>query len=130
MDPLRPAGRCIARYREKTGGDRPFAGEVKHRCEALSTGSFRVLAVACRPVMQKRPYAPDGEEEMVLPGFVAFIDLPEEKARSRCNDLSRMELAWRSLPGITSRSPGYAFVWISACNIEVISAVSYRIIER
>ena len=51
MDPLRPAGKCTARYREKTGGDRPFAGEVKHRYEALSTGSFRVLTVACRPVM-------------------------------------------------------------------------------
>ncbi len=67
-------------------GARPLtdevAKEVRDRYEALSTDGFRVLAVACRPADDaKAAYTPDDEKEVVLLGFVAFIDPPKKEAR-------------------------------------------------
>ncbi len=75
-------------------GVRPFTGElaeeVEHRYEALSADGFRVLAVACRPVGDaKAVYTPDDEKDLVLLGFVAFIDPPKEKARESLQRLIR-----------------------------------------
>ncbi|WP_054848111.1 magnesium-translocating P-type ATPase [Methanoculleus chikugoensis] len=72
--------------RDRAGGVRPFTGElqeeVEHRYEALSADGFRVLAVACRQTGDaKAVYTPDDEKDLVLLGFVAFIDPPKEKAR-------------------------------------------------
>jgi len=61
---------------------------VVRRYEALSADGFRVLAVACRPAGDgKAVYTPDDEKDMVLLGFVAFIDPPKEKARESLQQL-------------------------------------------
>lgn len=75
-------------------GVRPFTGELREgardRYEALSADGFRVIAVACRKVADgKAVYTPDDESDMVLLGFVAFVDPPKEKARESLQRLIR-----------------------------------------
>jgi Mg2+-importing ATPase len=65
---------------------RAFANEVQERAihyyETLSTDGFRVLAVAYRTdAGTKTIYAPEDEQDLVLLGFVAFLDPPKKSAR-------------------------------------------------
>ncbi len=85
-------------------GIRPFTDEVqeemKHLYETLSADGFRVLAIACRPIGDvKADYTPDDEKDMVLLGFVAFIDPPKEKARESLQQLVRYGIDLKIVTG-------------------------------
>ena len=51
--------------------------------DRLSADGFRVLAVAYRDVAAKATYTKDDERDLVLLGYVAFLDPPKEMQRRR-----------------------------------------------
>jgi len=58
-----------------------FAEDLREQCDKLNAEGFRVLAVAYRDVAVKPSYAKADESELVLLGYVAFLDPPKETAR-------------------------------------------------
>jgi P-type Mg2+ transporter len=59
-----------------------FAGDLREQCDALSADGFRVLAVAYKDVPPKPAYGRDDECELVLLGYVAFLDPPKDTAKA------------------------------------------------
>jgi Mg2+-importing ATPase len=57
-----------------------FAQDLREECDALSGEGFRVLAVAYKVVGPKPAYGKEDESELVLLGYVAFLDPPKETA--------------------------------------------------
>jgi len=59
-----------------------FAADLRERCDHLSTEGFRVLGVAYREVPIRERYDKDDECNLVLLGYVAFLDPPKDTARA------------------------------------------------
>jgi P-type Mg2+ transporter len=57
-----------------------FAEDLREECDALSADGFRVLGVAYRVVSPKPTYGKEDECDLVLLGYVAFLDPPKETA--------------------------------------------------
>jgi Mg2+-importing ATPase len=57
-----------------------FAEDLREQCDALSEAGFRVLGVAYRDVPPRASYSKEDEEDLVLIGYVAFLDPPKETA--------------------------------------------------
>jgi P-type Mg2+ transporter len=57
-----------------------FAQDLREECDALSADGFRVLGVAYRVVPPKPAYGKEDECDLVLLGYVAFLDPPKETA--------------------------------------------------
>jgi P-type Mg2+ transporter len=70
----------ISKSFEAHGALQPMDDTTRERCEKvfhdLSTQGFRVLAVAYREVNRADGFEVDDEREMVLAGFLAFVDSP------------------------------------------------------
>ncbi|HYL30504.1 MAG TPA: magnesium-translocating P-type ATPase [Gemmatimonadales bacterium] len=58
-----------------------FDEDLREECDRLSADGFRVLGVAYRDVPPKPAYGKEDETELVLLGYVAFLDPPKETAR-------------------------------------------------
>ncbi|HEY4761228.1 MAG TPA: magnesium-translocating P-type ATPase, partial [Thermoguttaceae bacterium] len=54
--------------------------DLKEEYDDLSADGFRVLAVAFKDLERKPAYSKDDESNMVLKGYVAFLDPPKETA--------------------------------------------------
>ena len=54
--------------------------ELKEECDELSADGFRVLAVAYKDTDGQAAYSRDDERDLVLKGYVAFLDPPKETA--------------------------------------------------
>ncbi|HET7250733.1 MAG TPA: magnesium-translocating P-type ATPase [Gemmatimonadales bacterium] len=59
-----------------------FAADLRERCDHLSAEGFRVLGVAYRDVPLRSSYGRDDEMELVLLGYVAFLDPPKDSAKA------------------------------------------------
>ncbi len=57
-----------------------FVHDLKEEHEALSEDGFRVLAIAYKDVPRKAAYSKADESDMVLRGYLAFLDPPKETA--------------------------------------------------
>ena len=57
-----------------------FGEDLREECDHLSADGFRVLGVAYRNVPPKPAYGKEDETELVLLGYVAFLDPPKETA--------------------------------------------------
>jgi Mg2+-importing ATPase len=57
-----------------------FREDLREQCDALSADGFRVLAVAYADVTPKPAYGKEDECDLVLIGYVAFLDPPKETA--------------------------------------------------
>lgn len=57
-----------------------FREDLREQCDALSAEGFRVLAVAYADVPPKPAYGKEDECDLVLLGYVAFLDPPKETA--------------------------------------------------
>jgi len=57
-----------------------FREDLREQCDALSAEGFRVLAVAYADVLPKPAYGKEDECDLVLIGYVAFLDPPKETA--------------------------------------------------
>ena len=58
--------------------DHLFIGDMKEEYERLSADGFRVLAVAYKDLEKKPAYSTDDEANLILKGYVAFLDPPKD----------------------------------------------------
>jgi Mg2+-importing ATPase len=78
----------------------PFLIEdLKEEYERLSSDGFRVLAIAYRDLEPKSAYAKSDESELVLKGYVAFLDPPKETTRPAIEALNRHGVTVKILTG-------------------------------
>jgi len=55
--------------------------DLRDEYERLSADGFRVLALAYKDLEQRAAYSRDDEQDLVLRGYVAFLDPPKESAK-------------------------------------------------
>ena len=89
---------------ERDGGTEPLTGEERDRInklyEAQSQQGFRTLAVCYRTVPgEQSQFTAADEDQMILIGFVTFIDPPKENARESVNMLARDGIELKILTG-------------------------------
>jgi Mg2+-importing ATPase len=78
----------------------PFLIEdLKEEYERLSSDGFRVLAIAYRDLELKSAYSKTDESELVLKGYVAFLDPPKETTRPAIEALNRHGVTVKILTG-------------------------------
>jgi len=73
--------------------------DLRMEYEALSEDGFRVLAIAYKDVPRKAAYSKADESEMVLRGYVAFLDPPKETARPALEVLRQHGVTAKILTG-------------------------------
>ncbi|MCX6611685.1 MAG: magnesium-translocating P-type ATPase, partial [Acidobacteria bacterium] len=73
--------------------------ELHQEYESLSNDGFRVLAVATREMPGKNACSRDDERELVLRGYVAFLDPPKPTAKMAIEALQKHGVAVKILTG-------------------------------
>ncbi len=73
--------------------------ELKDEYESLSNDGFRVLAVTRKELPEKRLCSKDDERELVLKGYVAFLDPPKQTAGDAIEALRNHGVAVKILTG-------------------------------
>jgi Mg2+-importing ATPase len=73
--------------------------DLRLEYEALSEDGFRVLAVSYKDVPRKAAYSKADESDMVLRGYVAFLDPPKETARPALEVLRQHGVTAKILTG-------------------------------
>ncbi len=73
--------------------------ELKDEYESLSNDGFRVLAVATKQLAGKQACSKDDERELVLKGYVAFLDPPKATAGRAIQALHNHGVAVKILTG-------------------------------
>ena len=74
-------------------------GDLKEEYEALSSDGFRVLAVAYKDMPRKAAYSRADESDMVLRGYIAFLDPPKETAGPALEALRQHGVSAKVLTG-------------------------------
>ncbi|HTR99367.1 MAG TPA: magnesium-translocating P-type ATPase, partial [Bacteroidota bacterium] len=73
--------------------------DLKEEYERLSTNGFRVLAVAYKEPPLKAAYAKEDECELILKGYVAFLDPPKDSAAPAIAALQKHGVVVKILTG-------------------------------
>jgi Mg2+-importing ATPase len=73
--------------------------DLRDAYERLSADGFRVLAVAYKDLVTRPAYSKDDEQELVLKGYVAFLDPPKESAGPAIAALQKHGVAVKILTG-------------------------------
>jgi len=84
------------------GRRQPLDGGMEpllRQCDRLAGEGFRVLAVAFRDVPPQPDYGHADERELVLRGYVAFLDPPKDSARAAVEALGRGGVRVKVLTG-------------------------------
>jgi Mg2+-importing ATPase len=63
---------------------------LEERCAAWNGAGVRVLAVAVRELRAQDVYGRSDERELVLMGFLTFLDRPKDGSRDAIEDLARL----------------------------------------
>lgn len=79
--------------------DQGIHANLKAEFDQLSADGFRVLALAYRDLEPKPAYSKDDERDMVLRGYVAFLDPPKDTARSAIAALQADGISVKVLTG-------------------------------
>ena len=79
--------------------DPSMMGGLKEEYESLSNDGFRVLAVATKDLPGKHICSKDDERELILRGYVAFLDPPKDTAAGALEALHRNGVAVKILTG-------------------------------
>ena len=79
--------------------DPSMMGGLKEEYESLSNDGFRVLAVATKDLPGKHICSKDDERELILRGYVAFLDPPKDTAARALKALHRNGVAVKILTG-------------------------------
>ena len=64
--------------------------DLKEEYDKLSSDGFRVLAVSSRDVVVKSAYSKEDESQMVLKGYIAFLDPPKPGAKEVIPRLNKL----------------------------------------
>jgi Mg2+-importing ATPase len=73
--------------------------ELREEYMELSANGFRVLAVAYRDFEPRAAYSRDDEQNLILKGYVAFLDPPKESARPAIEALRQHGVTVKILTG-------------------------------
>ncbi len=73
--------------------------DLKEEYERLSMDGFRVLAIAYKNVDVRTTYSKEDERDLVLRGYVAFLDPPKDTAAAAISALQRHGVAVKVLTG-------------------------------
>ena len=73
--------------------------DLREEHEALSRDGFRVLAIAYRDFEPRPTYSRDDETDLILAGYVAFLDPPKETALEAVEALRNHGVAVKILTG-------------------------------
>ncbi len=74
--------------------------DLKEEYDSLSSDGFRVLAVAYKDMEQKKDvYSKDDEQELILKGYIAFLDPPKPTARKTIEVLRKLGIELKVLTG-------------------------------
>jgi Mg2+-importing ATPase len=76
-----------------------FAEDLREQCDALNEQGFRVLAVAYKDVPDQPSYGKNDECDLILVGYVAFLDPPKETAGPAIKALQDHGVAVKILTG-------------------------------
>jgi Mg2+-importing ATPase len=74
-------------------------GDLMEQYQELSADGFRVLAVAYKNLETRVAYAKDDESELVLKGYVAFLDPPKDTAATAIEALKKIGVTVKVLTG-------------------------------
>ncbi|HEV2947908.1 MAG TPA: magnesium-translocating P-type ATPase [Gemmataceae bacterium] len=73
--------------------------DLKEEYENLSANGFRVLAVAFKDLERRAAYSKEDENDLILKGYVAFLDPPKETAGPAIAALQKHGVAVKVLTG-------------------------------
>jgi len=73
--------------------------DLKEYCDDLSADGFRVLAIAYKDVDRRAAYSKDDECDLILKGYVAFLDPPKDTAAPAILALRNHGVAMKVLTG-------------------------------
>ena len=76
-----------------------LVGNLIEQVDSLSEDGFRVLAIANKKVGVKNAYSKADEEELVLTGYLAFLDPPKETAKTAIEALRQHGVGVKVLTG-------------------------------
>ena len=76
-----------------------IAADLKEEFDRLSADGFRVLALAYRDLEPKPAYSKEDENNLILRGYVAFLDPPKDTARSAIAALQEHGISVKVLTG-------------------------------
>ncbi len=79
--------------------DRIMIDDLKEECDKLSADGFRVLAVAYKDIERRESYSLEDESDLVLKGYVAFLDPPKESASAAIRALREHGVEVKVLTG-------------------------------
>ncbi|MGD0910100.1 MAG: magnesium-translocating P-type ATPase, partial [Candidatus Acidiferrales bacterium] len=79
--------------------DPEHAAGLKQEYDNLSNDGFRVLAVATKEIVGKQICAKEDERDLILRGYVAFLDPPKDTAARALAALSKNGVAVKILTG-------------------------------
>ena len=74
--------------------------ELKQECDDLNMQGFRVLAVAYKDIAEKKEhYSKEDEKEMILKGYIAFLDPPKPTVKKTIETLKNLGIDFKVLTG-------------------------------
>ena len=74
--------------------------DLKEEYDSLSADGFRVLAIAYKDMdVNKEVYSKDDEQDLVLKGYIAFLDPPKPTARKTIEVLRKLGIDFKVLTG-------------------------------
>jgi P-type Mg2+ transporter len=76
-----------------------IAADLREEFEELGADGFRVLAIAYRDLPEKPAYSKEDECDLVLRGYVAFLDPPKDSARVAITELQEHGVRVKVLTG-------------------------------
>jgi Mg2+-importing ATPase len=79
--------------------DHVIPANLQAEFDQLSSDGFRVLAVAYRDLEPKAAYSKEDERDLILRGYVAFLDPPKDTARSAIAALQADGISVKVLTG-------------------------------
>jgi Mg2+-importing ATPase len=90
---------CFELEGEIHGLDNVLVEDLREEHEALSRDGFRVLALAFRDFEAHQTYSKEDESDLILAGYVAFLDPPKESAPAALAALAQHGVAVKILTG-------------------------------
>ncbi|TAM42942.1 magnesium-translocating P-type ATPase [bacterium] len=80
--------------------DQLVLADLREEYNSLSANGFRVLAVAYKDIENKKQaYSKDDEQDMVLKGYIAFLDPPKPTAKKTIEALRDLGIEFKVLTG-------------------------------